>query len=79
MKVNTKIDKEIEWLKTEVMQLKKTINGMLIERTSVMQKADLQAGVAHQLKEDFEELKNQIDANHRKLHDQIFKTKLNKP
>ena len=36
MKVNTKIDHEIEWLKTEVMQLKKTINGMLIDRVTVM-------------------------------------------
>lgn len=37
MKVNIgKVDHEIEWLKSEVMQLKKTINGMLTERVIVM-------------------------------------------
>ena len=44
---NTKVDHEIEWLKNEVMQLKKTINGLLNERVIVMQKANLQAGFAN--------------------------------
>lgn len=70
MKVNNnRVGHEIEWLKTEVMQLKKTINGILSERSLVMQKANLQAGVATQLKTDFEELKTRINADHRKLHD----------
>ena len=68
-----KLNKEVDWLKQEVINIRQTMNGML-DQINMCKDA---AKTVTILREEFERFQFQIDGSQRRVHDQIvaFKTK----
>ena len=72
-----KLNKEVDWLKQEVINIRQTMNGMLDQINMCKDTVTTIGKTMNILHEEFEGLQTQIDGSHRRVHDQIvaFKTK----